>query len=76
MNSSQRRKLNRALPHSIKIQAMPGLAYFEHDDKVEIAKKWCKNNAKGVYQVKTFWDKAIFDFSDKGDAVHFALKWL
>jgi hypothetical protein len=76
MNSSQRRKLNRVLSHSIKIKAMPGLSYFEHDDKIEIAKEWCKNNAKGVYRVKTFWDIAIFDFSDQGDAVHFALKWI
>lgn len=76
MNSSQRRKLKRELPYSIYLEAEQGMPYFEHDDKVLDARHWCKRHTTGTHKVTTFWDKAVFNFSNEGDAVHFALKWL
>ena len=75
MNSSQRRKLKREYPCSIKLVAQPGLAYFEHDNRVRDARKWCNKNTK-VYSIDTQWDHAVFKFTTEKDAIIFALKWL
>lgn len=75
MNSSQRRKSKREFPHAIKLVAQTGWAYFEHDDNVDKARKWCNKNTKG-YAVDASWDHAMFKFSTEKDAVMFALKWL
>lgn len=76
MNSSQRRKSKRELSHSIKLVANVGEHYFEHDDKVMVARNWCSRNCRGVYKVARDWDHAEFKFAREKDAVVFALKWL
>lgn len=76
MNSSQRRKAKREFPHIIKIVATTGKNYFEHDDQVMLARRWCRRNCRGGYAVDAKWDLAEFKFSTEKDAVHFALKWL
>jgi len=75
VNSSQRRKAKREYPHFIKLSARPGWAYFEHDDMVQDARKWCRKNTKG-YIIDEKWDHATFKFTTEKDAVIFALKWL
>ena len=76
MNSAQRRKLKREFPHVIKLVAEVSKHYFEHDDKVTAASKWCRRNSHGGYILKADWDHAEFKFATEKDAVHFALKWL
>ena len=75
MNSAQRRKLKREYPYAIELFPSTGWKYFEHDDNVEEARKWCNKNIKR-YSVDTFWDHAKFKFITEKDAVIFALKWL
>ncbi len=50
--------------------------YYEHDDYVEEARKWCKQYCDGTYNVNAYWDHAKFKFAKEKDAVIFALKWL
>jgi hypothetical protein len=77
MNSSQRRQSKRGFPHSIKLVAGTGFAaYFEHDDKVMVARNWCKWNCRDGFTANTFWDHTEFKFASEKDAVMFALKWL
>jgi hypothetical protein len=76
VNSSQRRKSNRELPHAIKLVASADEHYFEHDDKVMTARNWCSRHCRGTYKVSTDWDHAEFKFAKEKDAVIFALKWL
>jgi hypothetical protein len=76
MNSSQRRKSKREFPHIIKLVAITGNHYFEHDDQVLDARRWCRRNCRGGYAVDTKWDSAEFKFTTEKDAVVFALKWL
>ena len=76
MNSSQRRKSKRGLPHAIKLIAKVGEHYFDHDDKVMTARNWCSRNCRGTYKVTKDWDHAEFKFAMEKDAVLFALKWL
>lgn len=76
VNSSQRRQSKRGFPHSIKLVAETGFAYFEHDDKVMAARNWCKWHCRDGFKVKTDWDHAAFQFATEKDAVMFALKWL
>ena len=75
MNSAQRRKLKREYPYAIELFPGTGWKYFEHDDNVKEARKWCNKNIK-PYSVDTFWDHAKFKFITEKDAVIFALKWL
>jgi len=76
MNSSQRRKSKREFPHVIKLVAKVSEHYFEHDNKVIFARRWCNRNCQSGYKVNTNWDSAEFKFVTEHDAVHFALKWL
>jgi hypothetical protein len=76
VNSSQRRKSKREFPHVIKLVAKVGERYFEHDDKVMVARNWCSRNCRGEYKVNKEWDSAEFKFVTERDAVVFALKWL
>lgn len=76
MNAAQRRQFKRKFPHIIKLMAEAGKHFFEHDDKVLVARHWCKCNCRDGYIVDTKWDLAEFKFSTEKDAVHFALKWL
>jgi hypothetical protein len=76
MNSAQRRKSKREFPYLIKL--FPGINrhYYEHDAYTEEARKWCKQNCSGTYNVNAYWDHAKFKFATEKDAVIFALKWL
>ena len=76
MNSSQRRKLQRGFPHTIKLIATTYNPYYVHDEKIEEANKWCRKKFKDKYRAITGWDHAEFKFLDERDAVVFALKWL
>ena len=76
MNSSQRRKAKREFPHVIKLIAKVGERFFEHDDRVTAARKWCKCNCHSDFKVITAWDQAEFKFVTERDAVYFALKWV
>jgi hypothetical protein len=76
VNSSQRRKSKREFPHVIKLVAKIGEHYFEHDDKVMVARNWCSRNCRSGYKVNKDWDSAEFKFVTERDAVVFALKWL
>ena len=75
MNSAQRRKLKRKYPYTIQLVPGQGWRYFEHDNNVRNARKWCNKNVKG-YKVDSYWDIAEFKFTKEKDAVIFALKWL
>ena len=76
MNSAQRRKQKREYLHSIIIPAVEHARYFEHDEKVFYAIKWCKKKCKGSWIFRTDLDHAEFKFSNHKDATIFALKWL
>jgi len=76
MNSAQRRKAKREHPHSIIVDTKTSSTYYEHDDKVVDAVKWCKKKCKGSWSVSTNWDHAEFKFSEHKDATFFALKWV
>jgi len=76
MNSAQRRKSKREFPHTIKLVAQNGKRYFEHDEKVNNARKWCDRNFRDSYRVIYRYDNAEFKFTKEKDAVIFALKWL
>lgn len=76
MNSAQRRKSKREHPHVISLKALPTERYFEHDERVVKAQKWCKKNCKGSWKSSEQWDQSEFKFAVQKDAVIFALKWL
>jgi hypothetical protein len=76
MNSAQRRKQNREQPHVIIIHTETNHPYFEHDEKILAAVKWCKKKCKGSWSVDTRWDHAEFKFSEHKDATIFGLKWI
>jgi hypothetical protein len=76
MNSAQRRKQKRGHPHIIIIRTQAVSTYYEHDEKIYNAEKWCKKKCKGSWRVETNWDCAEFKFSNHEDATIFALKWL
>ena len=76
MNSAQRRRNKREFPYSIKLFPGAGWRYFEHDDNVDHAHDWCKEQVKNGYRVITAWNHAEFKFVKEKDAVIFALKWL
>jgi hypothetical protein len=76
MNSAQRRKSKREFPYLIKLFPGINMHYFEYDDHVEEARKWCNQNCSGTYKVNAGWDHAKFKFATEKDAVIFALKWL
>jgi hypothetical protein len=76
MNSAQRRKSKRELPYLIKLFPGINMNYFEYDDHVAEARKWCNQNCSGTYKVNAGWDHAKFKFATEKDAVIFALKWL
>ena len=76
MNSAQRRKSKRKFPYLIKLFSGNRGRYFEYDDDVEEARKWCKQYCDGTYEVNAYWDHAKFKFATEKDAVVFALKWL
>jgi hypothetical protein len=76
MNSAQRRKSKREHPHIITIRASTRERYFEHDERVGNAVKWCKKNCKGSWKWDDTWDSAEFKFAVHKDAMMFALKWL
>ncbi len=76
MNSSQRRKARREHPHVIVIRTIEQKRYFEHDEKVLNAIKWCKKKCKGSWSVNSEWDHAEFKFAEHKDATVFALKWI
>ena len=76
MNSSQRRKLKREHPHVIAIECKSGERYFEHDNRVQIARKWCKKNCNGSWKTDGNWNVVFFKFSEGKDATFFALRWL
>ncbi len=76
MNSSQRRRLQRGFPHTIKLEATSRHPYYGHDEKIEDARSWCKKKFKYEYRIITGWDHTEFKFTNEGDAVIFALKWL
>ncbi len=75
MNSAQRRKAKRGHPHIITLRTAEQKRYFEHDQKVELAIRWCRKNCKGSWKNENGWDHAEFKFSEQKDAVYFALKW-
>ena len=76
MNSKQRRKSKREHLYNIIIRTDQQQRYFEHDEKVYSAVKWCKKKCKGSWSLNTDWDHAEFKFSDHKDATIFALKWI
>ena len=76
MNSSQRRKAKREHPHVITIRTEAVSHYYEHDEKVQRAAKWCKKHCKGSWKTDARWDLAEFKFANHKDAMIFALKWV
>ena len=78
MNSAERRRLNRATPNSVSIHAtsLSGIAYFEYDDRMDDAVRWCKKNCHRSYRVIRMWDNTEFKFELERDAVVFALNWV
>jgi len=76
MNSAQRRKQKREHPHIIVIRTNTAPTYYEHDEKIDNAAKWCKKKCKGSWRVDSNWDYAEFKFANHKDATIFALKWI
>lgn len=76
MNSAQRRKLKREHPHVISLIASTSEKYFQHDERVMNAQKWCRRNCKGSWKTDSRWDHTEFKFANHKDATVFALKWL
>ena len=75
MNSRQRRKTKREHPHIVTIRTSEQQQYYEHDEKVYKAVRWCVKNCKGTWRNENDWDHAEFKFSNQKDAVYFALRW-
>lgn len=75
MNSAQRRRANREHPHTVRISATEQERYYEHDEKVDKAVRWCKKNSKDSWRIENDWDHAVFKFANQKDAMLFALKW-
>jgi hypothetical protein len=76
MNSAQRRKAQRAYPHSITVNVYGMDMYSSYDRKIIQARSWCKKQCKGDWKVETDWDHAVFKFTEHKDATIFALKWV
>jgi hypothetical protein len=76
MNSAQRRKSRREHPHVITVRAIEDQRWYEHDQRVSAATRWCKKNCKGSWVCSDEWDEAVFKFAVHKDATIFALKWL
>lgn len=76
MNSAQRRQARREFPHVVKLKALSGERYYDHDHRVSVAQTWCRKKfGKGNFRSQTDWDHTDFKFVREKDAVHFALKW-
>lgn len=76
MNSAQRRRAKREHPHTIKILALGHDHYYEYDDRIKQAIKWCNKKCKGSFKVQSEWDHAYFKFENHKDATIFALQWI
>ena len=76
MNSAQRRQTRRVHRYVITIYTEINHPYYEHDEKVSNAIKWCKKHCKGTWRSYTDWDHADFKFTNHKDATIFGLKWI
>ena len=77
MNASQRRKSKRVHPYDMVMIVNGQKHYYEFDNDVEVASKWCKKKCKGSFIInKNYYDKAVFKFANEKDAVIFGLKFL
>lgn len=75
MNSAQRRRVRREFPHVVRVSPRPGDRYFQHDNRVDNARTWCRQQCKGTWTVWDNWNYAYFKFANERDAIYFALKW-
>lgn len=76
MNSAQRRQTRREYPHLVEVKARSDERYFEHDERVDAGRAWCRKRLKqGCWRSTEMWDHAIFYFANEKDAAFFALKW-
>ena len=77
MNALQRRKNRREHPYVMVMTVSNEKNYYEFDNKVEVARKWCKKKCKGNSIVDiNYYDRAVFKFANDKDAVIFGLKFL
>lgn len=76
MNASQRRKSKRVHPYVMVMIINGEKYYYEFDNNVEVATKWCKKKCKGSFIFRTYFDRAVFKFANEKDAVIFGLKFL
>lgn len=77
MNALQRRRTRREHPYVMVMTVSNEKNYYEFDNNVEVASKWCKKKCKGSSIVnKNFYDRAVFRFTNDKDAVIFGLKFL
>ena len=77
MNASQRRKSKRVHPYDMVMIVNGQKHYYEFDNDVEVASKWCKKKCKGSFIINYHhYDKAVFKFANDKDAVIFGLKFL
>jgi len=72
MNSSERRIFKRKLNHTVTLYIKEE-RYFQFDDRMETAKKFCKRKCKGFWFATIQDDHAIFTFQKESDAVYFGL---
>ena len=76
MNSAQRRQARREFPHRVTVKPRAGERYFEHDNRVDGGRFWCRRQLKkNSWRSTELWDEAIFYFANERDAAFFALKW-
>ena len=79
MNSKDRRKAKRYheknYQHSIKLDVIDGLRYFEWDDRVTLMKMWCNSHSRHKWKCTTNWKTATFHFTEDQVATLFALRW-
>ena len=77
MNSAQRRQARREFPHIVEMRPRrEGERYFEHDNRVDNGRAWCRKQfKKGAWRYTEHWDYSVFYFANEKDATFFALKW-
>jgi hypothetical protein len=76
MNAKMRRRTRREHPYTMTM-IVSNERYYEFDNSVDDAVKWCKKNCKdSFFTNKNFYDRAVFKFANDKDAVIFGLKFL
>jgi hypothetical protein len=77
MNSSQRRRIRRHFIFTVTVPASHAEQYFQHDEKIEDARTWCRKQfKKDNWYSNQHWDQSEFKFVKESDAVLFSLKWV